>query len=161
VDDELRRYARSRGVRLVSFVEYQGLLDLGRYVANQTERLAKDALYPPSLYLSQRFRRITQGGGDGDIEEDALGQVVEWLSDEQARFVLLLGDFGRGKTFLMRELARTLPDRLPNLVPLLVELRSLEKAHSVDKLVATHLLGAGEESFDARKFRYMLRSGRI
>src|SRR5262249_2441471 len=139
----------------------QGLLDLGQYARRQTARLERNALYPPSLYLPQRFRRITPGGDDGEVEDDALGQVGDWLAADEARVVLLLGDFGRGKTFLLRELARPLPAKLPHLVPLLVELRSLEKAHGVDELVAAHLLGAGEESFDARKFRYMLRSGRV
>src|SRR5262249_10843393 len=83
------------------------------------------------------------------------------LTADAARFVLLLGDFGQNKTFLLHELARTLPELRPQLTPLLVDLRSMEKAHTVDELVAAHLVAAGEDRFDVRAFRYMLRSGRI
>jgi len=152
--------ARARGVRLRSFVEYQGLLDLRDYVRRQTEALAADRLYPPSLYLPQRYR--LRGERDDDApRSDLLGRVVDWLGADAARFVLILGDFGRGKTFLLRELARTLPARLPGLTPVLVDLRRMEKAHSVDELVASHLVAAGQERFDVAAFRYMLRSGRI
>jgi hypothetical protein len=79
VDEDLRRYARSRGVHLVSFVEYQGLLDLGRYVGRQTDRLANDALYPPPLYLPQRFRRISRDGNDdAEVEDGVLDRVIAW-----------------------------------------------------------------------------------
>jgi hypothetical protein len=57
-DPDLTGAARRQGVRLVSFVEYQGLMDLRGYVAAQTARLDRDPLYPPSLYLPQRFRRL-------------------------------------------------------------------------------------------------------
>jgi len=156
-DANLVRRARRRGVRLRSFVEYQGLLDLRDYVRRQTATLAADSLYPPGLYLPQRYRL----GGETEVRDDLLGQVIAWLDSDVARFLLLLGDFGRGKTFLLRELARTLPTARPQLVPLLVDLRSMEKAHSVDELVASHLVATGVETFDVRAFRYMLRSGRI
>ncbi len=151
--------AQRRGVRLRSFVEYQGLLDLRDYVRRQSERLTTDRLYPPSLYLPQRYRLLD--GSSDKIHDNLLGQVIDWLTSDQARFVLVLGDFGRGKTFLLHELARTLPATRPHLVPVLVDLRSMEKAHSTVELIATHLVAAGEQRFDAAAFRYMLRSGRL
>ncbi|MGH3996182.1 MAG: NACHT domain-containing protein, partial [Pseudonocardiaceae bacterium] len=90
-----------------------------------------------------------------------LGQVIEWLAANGARFVMLLGDFGRGKTFLLRELARTLPQHLPGLLPVLVELRSLEKAPSLDELLAQHLVRHNLDTFDVSKLRYMIRRGRL
>jgi len=83
------------------------------------------------------------------------------MRSPQGRFVLVLGDFGRGKTFLLHELARRMPEELPHLVPLLVELRALEKARGLDELVAQHLTAAGEDRFDLPAFRYMLREGRV
>jgi WD40 repeat protein len=156
---ELVAEAQRRGVRLRSFVEYQGLLDLRDYVRRQSARLLADRLYPPALYLPQRYRLLD--GSSEDVHEDLLGRLVDWLTADQARFVLLLGDFGRGKTFLLHELARTLPDRRPHLIPVLVDLRTMEKAHSAVELIATHLVAAGEQRFDAAAFRYMLRSGRL
>lgn len=158
-DPELARAAYPRGIRVLSFAEYQGLMDLSAHVAAQTARLVADPVYPPALYVPQRFRMLE--GIDREPRHDALAGVLDWLASDQPRFVLLLGDFGRGKTFLLHELARRLPDELPHVVPLLVELRRLEKARTVEELVAQHLTAAGVDRFDLTAFRYMLRSGRI
>ena len=151
--------ARARGVRLRSFVDYQGLLDLRPLVARQDERLAQDRIYPPSLYVAQRYRIIGMGQ-PGDVRDDVAVQVTEWLSARDARLVMVLGDFGRGKTSLLRHLARTLPRTLPDLLPVLVELRSLEKAPSLDELLGQHLIRHGVEDINPAKLRYMVRSGR-
>src|SRR6266700_4011101 len=155
----LRDEAARRGVRVRSFIEFQGLLDLRGYVAAQTARLAADPLYPPDLYVPQRFRELDrpEPGLREDLVEDLLAQVAA----DHGRFVLVLGDFGRGKTFALHEVARRIPLELPHLVPLLIELRALDKAHSVDGLVAAHLANHGEDLIDLKAFRYMLRQGRI
>ncbi|MGP3951133.1 TIR domain-containing protein [Streptomyces sp. 7N604] len=156
---ELRERARRRGVRVRSFSEFQGLLDLRGYVAAQTERLSTDLQYQPSLYLPQRYREIERPGG---VERDGLVEnMLQLLDADHGRFVLLLGDFGHGKTFALRELARRIPEELPHLVPLLIELSALDKAHTLDGLVAAHLAGHGVDTIDLRAFRYMLRQGRI
>ena len=36
-------------LRLLSFIEYQGLIDFREYVAKQTVRLNRDEVYPPHL----------------------------------------------------------------------------------------------------------------
>ncbi|MFE2105166.1 TIR domain-containing protein [Kitasatospora sp. NPDC059463] len=156
---ELRDRARRRGVRLRSFLEFQGLLDLRGHVTAQTERLATDSQYHPGLYLPQRYRDAERPGAeerDGLVEE-----LLRLLDSDHGRFVLLLGDFGRGKTFALRELARRLPAELPHLSPLFIELSALDKAHSLDGLVAAHLTEHGIDTLDLRAFRYMLRQGRI
>jgi WD40 repeat protein len=158
-DEALVRDALRRGVRLVSLVEYQGLLDLRGYVNRQTRRLAESSRYPPARYVPQRFRRLD--GTDNGSHDGLLDRVLEWLADDVGLFLLLLGDSGSGKTFLLRELARQLSERQPQVVPLLVELSALEKVHSVDELVAAHLARHGQQSLDLRAFRYMLRTGRI
>ncbi|MFD9210146.1 TIR domain-containing protein [Streptomyces sioyaensis] len=156
---ELRERARRRGVRVRSFTEFQGLLDLRGYVTRQTERLSTDLQYHPSLYLPQRYREAERPGG---AERDGLVQdILRLLDADHGRFVLLLGDFGHGKTFALRELARRLPEELPQTVPLLIELSTLDKAHTIDGLVAAHLASHGVDTIDLRAFRYMLRQGRI
>ena len=60
--DSLVAYARERGVRLRSFVDYQGLLDLRPLVDRQTERLVADRIYPPALYVPQRYRLVGPAG---------------------------------------------------------------------------------------------------
>ncbi|MFG1961129.1 TIR domain-containing protein [Nonomuraea sp. NPDC049028] len=153
--DELMR----RGVRLRSFTEFQGLLDLSGYVAEQTARLTNDRRYPPSLYVPQRYRELDRPGHQ--VREGLTDELMRLLAADHGRFLLLLGDFGHGKTFALRELARRIPAELPHLTPILIELRALDKAHSVDALVAAHLAGHGEEFIDLKAFRYLLRQGRI
>ncbi|GLZ03711.1 hypothetical protein Acsp03_11780 [Actinomadura sp. NBRC 104412] len=170
----LREDAMRRGIRLRSLTEFQGLLDLSEYVAGQTARLNAGGLYPPSLYVPQRFRQLDSlrtpraGGGqasseagDQEVQEDVVGEMLRLLAADHGRFLLLLGDFGRGKTFALRELARRIPAELPHVIPILIELRALDKAHSVDGLVAAHLANHGEELIDLKAFHYMLRQGRI
>ncbi|MEU1374269.1 TIR domain-containing protein [Streptomyces triculaminicus] len=155
----LRERARRRGVLVRSFTAFQGLLDLRGYVAGQTERLTGDPQYQPSLYLPQRYRELERPGG---VERDGLvDDVLRLLDADHGRFLLLLGDFGHGKTFALREIARRIPEELPHLVPVLIQLNALDKAHTLDGLVAAHLAGHGVDTIDLRAFRYMLRQGRI
>jgi WD40 repeat protein len=149
--------ARRRGVRLRSFVEYQGLLDLRSLADRQTRRLTADQVYPADLYVSQRFSTV--GWTDGD--DDLLRRVLTWLGEDVARFVVVLGDFGRGKSFLLRQLTRVLPTEHPGLLPVLVELRSLEKAPTLDELLAQHLVREGVDAVEVTKLRYMISSGRL
>jgi WD40 repeat protein/3',5'-cyclic AMP phosphodiesterase CpdA len=158
--DHLTTVARQRGVRLRSFVEYQGLLDLRPLAARQNDRLAGDQLYPPDHYVSQRFREA-DGRRAGDVRTGLIEQTVTWLSADAPRFIMVLGDFGRGKTSFLRQLARTLPRELPTALPVLVELRSLEKAPDLDDLVAQYLYRQGVEDISPAKLRYMISSGRL
>jgi WD40 repeat protein len=155
----LHNEARRRGVRLRSFAEFQGLLDLSGYVAAQDRRLASDPAYPPDLYVPQRFSEVDRP--DRGVRDDLVGEMLDLLADDHGRFLLVLGDFGRGKTFAMREVARRISREIPHLVPVLIELRALDKAHSVDGLVAAHLANHGEELIDLKALHYMLKQGRI
>ena len=149
--------ARRQGVRLRSFVDYQGLLDLGPLAERQRERLAADPAYPEQLYVEQRFRMA-----DGsEVKNGLIEQAVDWLCSDQARLIVVLGDFGRGKTSFLRQLTRRLPAELPGLQPILVELRTLEKAPTLDELLGQHLIKQGVDDISPAKLRYMIRSGRI
>lgn len=156
-EPDLFAEATRRGVRLRSFAEFRGLLDLRTYVARQTARLARDERYAPALYVPQRYRDL----GDDTTGEDLFADVLRLLADDRGHFVLLLGDFGRGKTFLLHELARRLPGELPHLTPMFIELRALERAHSLEEMIAGHLAASGEERFDLAAFKYMLRTGQL
>ncbi|MEV6114132.1 TIR domain-containing protein [Streptomyces sp. NPDC052109] len=158
-DRELRDAARRRGVRVRSFTEFQGLLDLRGYVAGQSERLRTDPRYPPGMYLPQRYREVERL--DAEDRDGLVDEMLRLLDSDQGRFLLLLGDFGHGKTFALRELARRIPAELPHLVPLLIELHALDRAYSFEGLVAAHLAAHGVDNIDLRAFRYMLQQGRI
>lgn len=155
----IREYAARRGVRLRSFVTFQGLLNLSRYVATQTEQLSSDRIYPPAAYVSQRYTDLTTI--HRSVREDLVKEMLRILDTDDGRFLLLLGDFGRGKTFALRELARRIPDELPGLIPIFIELRTLDKAHTVDELVAAHLANHRHDNINLQALRYMLRNGLI
>ncbi|WP_437815759.1 pentapeptide repeat-containing protein [Sorangium sp. So ce1078] len=148
-----------RGVVLKSFSEYQGLIDFGRYLARQTDGLEADPIYPPWLYVEQPAV-VSLGDREKSATESALASLWELLDAPRRRFVLVLGDFGAGKTFLLHELARRMArDRHP-LVPVLIEMSRLEKQRSLSVLVAQHFALA-DEPVDPRAFNYMLAEGRI
>lgn len=155
----LREEALRRGVRLRSLTEFQGLLDLSEYVVGQTIRLNEDQTYPPSLFVPQRFRDLDQP--ELGIRDDLAAELLALLNGDQGRFLLVLGDFGRGKTFVLREVVRRMATETPHLIPILIELRTLDKAHSVEGLVAAHLANHHEDLIDLKAFHYMLRQGRI
>jgi WD40 repeat protein len=158
---DLAEQARTHRVRLLSFVEHQGLIDFRTYLSKQTGKLSQDPIYPPSLYVPQRMRTLALLGQEENETNDAVAQVRDWLVDPYGRFLVLLGDFGTGKTFLLHELARRMGEDEGGLVPVLLQMRSLEKGRSLDALLAQHFAQEGMEGFSPAKFRYMLEQGRI
>ncbi len=160
VDPVIARRARRLGVWVRSLPEYQQQWDPRHYVAEQARRLGADPVYPPRLYVPQRYRR-RDGGREGATTGDVFAAVLDWLDAESARLIVVLGNFGHGKTFLLKELTRQLPALMPTLVPILVEMRTLEKNHSVDALLAAHLAAHGEESFDIAAVRRMVERGQV
>ncbi|OEV12498.1 TIR domain-containing protein [Streptomyces nanshensis] len=155
----LRERASRRGVRVRSFLEFQGLLDLRAYVAAQTASLAADDRYPPGLYLPGRYRDAERP--EGAERSGLVENMLDLLAADHGRFILLLGDFGHGKTFALRELARRIPEQLPHLTPLFIPLNTLDRAHSLEGLVAAHLASHGVDTIDLRALRYMLGQGRV
>ena len=162
-NDDLRKWAAMRGVALQSLLEFQGVHDLRPYAARQVERLSGSDIYPPEPYVTQRFRAFSGGGRNvTEPEEDLLTRLQELASDHNGRFIVVLGDFGYGKTFLLRELTRRIHEqKMPPVIPILIQLRDLEKAHSLDQLLAAQLTIGGEEVIDHRLLRYLVSEGRV
>ncbi|MBL1073503.1 pentapeptide repeat-containing protein [Nocardia sp. 2] len=157
---ELVARAARDGIRVHSFTAFQGLLDLSGYRARQRELLDDDFQYPANLYVPQRFQVLN--GGGGEIRDNVVGELLNLVSDrDSGHFVLLLGDFGRGKTFALHQLARALGEADDRLVPILIDLRTLDRTESVFSLVATHLADHGEDEINLRALRYMLEQGRV
>lgn len=157
---EVQTQAAERGILLQSFTEYQRLIDFREYLRLQVDRLERDPIYPPALYVEQRA--IFPAGAGGEREpDDALGELFRQLKSPYGRFILVLGDFGTGKTFLLHELARRMALEGGALVPVLIELRALNKALQLDTLIAQHLSEAGNKRIDLAAFRYLLAEGRI
>jgi WD40 repeat protein/nucleoside phosphorylase len=158
---ELARSALRKGVVLKSFASYQGIIDFRGYLAKQTSRLEVDPVYPPWLYVDQPARWSLAGGREEQATEHALATLSELLEAPHARFALVLGDFGAGKTFLLHELARRMARDEHRVVPVLVEMSRLEKQRSLKALLAQHFALADEGRIDLDAFQYMLAAGRI
>jgi WD40 repeat protein/3',5'-cyclic AMP phosphodiesterase CpdA len=153
-----------RNVELLSFAEYQLGHDLRSYAQRQAERLALDSAYAPALYVPQRYTEIPgylAAPGSAAMHEDLLERLRRWLAEPEGHLVVVLGPFGHGKTFLLRELTRRMHEEGDPAVPVLVHLRDLEKAHDLNQLVAAQLTAGGERWIDLAMFRYLLSEGRI
>jgi WD40 repeat protein/3',5'-cyclic AMP phosphodiesterase CpdA len=150
--------AQLLGIHLQSFVQFKGLIDFRSYVQQQSNRIHRDPRYPSELYVPQHARY--EIGGDAHMTEHVLNDLERLMIAPEGRFILVLGEFGTGKSFLLRQLALRLsqPDR-PE--PILIEMRTLEKAKSLDELIGAHLIRSGFDVFNLRAFRYMLEDGRM
>jgi len=155
----LRSVAEGSGVRLRSIADFQGLPDLGAFLSEQTARLSRDQAYAADHYVTQRYRSVVAEGEA--TRADVVAELQRLVTAPDGRFVLLLGDFGFGKTFALRELTRRLTETPGAPLPILIDLRALDRAHSVDGLIAAHLANHGNTMIDLRSFRYLLRQGRI
>lgn len=151
--------ARAAGVWLRSYEQHCGLIDFRRYQERLAQRLASDRVYPPDKYVGQRM--MEHLGRQHRRYEDALQTVRGWLSDEHGRFVLVLGSFGTGKTFLLRRLAQQLAAERGATVPILVEMRSLEKGLRLEQLLAQHFALYEVEDYSPARFGRMLEDGRV
>ncbi|GAB3873281.1 hypothetical protein GCM10029964_013260 [Kibdelosporangium lantanae] len=154
---DLAETARDMDIWLRPFPDYQSSLwNPATYLRTQHHWLRGDPEYPLDLYVDKSWALL----GAADPEPvTVLPTVLEWLSVDGPRFVLVLGDFGTGKTFLLRSLADALTTS--DLVPVLVTMRDLEKGRSLDELLAQHMARLGEDPFRGAAFRYLLREGRI
>lgn len=158
--DSLDQKARAKHINLYSFEEFQGLIDFSSYVELQTARLRNDHSYLPEHYVEQRAQVLVDGSRQERVE-GVLSMIQGLLASPDPRFLLVLGEFGIGKTFLLHELARRMGQEGSALVPVLLEMRALQKALDLRALVAQHFAVSSLRHFSLDSFFYMLREGRI
>ena len=172
-DAELLKLLPTPAIRALTFHDFQRICDLHDYVESQTDKLNKSDIYPPKLYVDQNLAVYApqhHRAHDRDIPpagitlhpDAALASVIAAVGDPgHAAFVLVHGDFGAGKTFLLRQLARHFATAERSPIPVFIELRSLEKSHSLDEHLAAHFAKAGVGDINLHAIRYMLREGHI
>lgn len=159
---DLIHSAERRGVRLQSLYEAQGLFDLNPYLEEQTRMLEGDERYLPSTYVDQPASIELDGYRERKSSENILATLLEWIRDpSQPRFALVLGDFGAGKTFLLRELCRRMVREEHPVWPVLVEMGKLEKRNTLKALLAAHFANFELRGYNFPAFEYMLSEGRI
>lgn len=153
---------RRHNVKLTTFREYQGLFDLTAYLRWQTARLEANGVYPPHIYVDPPATYEVSGSFERHRIENALRFLWDLLAaPDQRRFALVLGEFGAGKTFLLRELCRRMVIEKHPVWPVLVEMDKLEKRHDLATLLAAHFAQADVPGFNFKAFQYMLEEGRI
>ncbi len=139
--------AKRRGVWLRPFSEYQQVWDHSRYLRKQTADLLADTDYPLDLHVDKRWAPL---GEDEPGDGTAASRILDWLETAEPRFVLVLGDFGTGKTYLLHALAQALAGR-PDVVPVLLTMRDLEKGRTLDELLAQHMARHGRTRSTPRR----------
>jgi 3',5'-cyclic AMP phosphodiesterase CpdA len=160
-DPLLRARWRERGVRIKTWTEYNDLLEAGAYRTWLRAELDADRLYPQDLYQPQRFRSVDRFGRSGEVSTDLLGQVYEAFLEEDGQFVLVLGDAGFGKSFLVRRLAyRLLGNEQASLTPIVVYLRDRDKRQSLDEMAAAALVPS-KAVFQPDRFQHSLEAGTL
>jgi 3',5'-cyclic AMP phosphodiesterase CpdA len=159
---ELRTAARNRGIRIKTWTEYNDLLEPGTYAAWLRTELESDELYPQSLYQEQRFRNIDRFGKQGrEIRTDLVSEIYDSMLDEDGRFVLLLGDAGYGKSFLVRRLAYLmLGNNQSGVTPIVIYLRDRDKRQTIDEMVSNVFIPS-RAVFNADRFQHSLEAGSL
>lgn len=159
---EVEDAAIERYIDLKSLDDYESLVDLTRARRSQAQRLSKDPRYLPGLYVPQRMRfgNGTQFRLD-QTSDHALETLSLWLQTPGNRCVLILGEFGTGKTFLLYELARRLQQSGSKQIPLLCNLREIEKAQELDTLLVQHMQREHITPFEPPALRHMIGLGRV
>ncbi len=158
----LRAEARRRGVFVQTWTEYNDLLDPSAYRTWLRAELEADRGYPQDLYQPQRFRDVDRFGVALQTPRtDLLHEVYDAVLDEDERFLLVLGDAGYGKSFLVRRLAdELLQNPLASVTPIVIYLRDRDKRQSLEEMVSAALLPS-RSSFHPDRFRHSLEAGAL
>lgn len=158
----LRMQLDRLGIELQTFDSYQGLFDLGPYLDWQTRELAKNPAYHASAYVDPPAWIKVAGNRELQHTDNALQTISELLATQaHRRFLLVLGEFGAGKTFLLRELCQYMVKTNHPVSPVLLEMSKLEKQHSLAELLGAHFARADVSEYNFKAFEYMLGEGRI
>ncbi|HMG24684.1 MAG TPA: metallophosphoesterase, partial [Kofleriaceae bacterium] len=159
IDPALRAAAQVRGVDVERMIDYQRVLDTVGYADRLRERLGNEREYPSEYYLEQRMTVWSPIHASSERVERAAEWLAARLLEREGAFVLVLGQAGVGKTFLLREVARRLGAQQA-ITPILVELRDLERARTIEELAATQFTRFGVP-WHPRAFRRDLEEGRL
>lgn len=158
---ELRARLDREGIELQAFDSYQGLFDVQPYLQWQSRELEKNPAYLASVYVDPPAWIKVAGSRELQHTDNALLTLSELLVAQHRRFLLVLGEFGAGKTFLLRELCRYMVQTNHPVVPVLLEMSKLEKQHSLAELLGAHFARADVPGYNFKAFEYMLGEGRI
>jgi len=161
--------ARENNIYLQTLLEYQGLIEFSSYREKLQERLKGDTRYLSENYVPQRLdqRKVVDNiwnqlnhPDDSTKPWFALDAIRSWVKEPNGQLILLLAEFGAGKSFLIRQVAEQFQDD-PVITPVLIELSQLENGQIFEELIAQHLTRAKVANPNVESFNYMLKEGHI
>lgn len=162
-----REFAEANGISLRDIEEYRRLIDFERYLDDQRRSLSDERHpdYPPRMYVPQGMSWTTSRSSPEGARElhtdDALDLLAQELAKPEGRVLVVLGDFGTGKTFLTRQLALRLSTPPVGAVPLRLNLRHLNKTRQLDELLAQHLVERGFRKPDLDALHHLMERGDV
>jgi tRNA A37 threonylcarbamoyladenosine biosynthesis protein TsaE len=161
---EAKAHSQHDDVELLTISQLeQSLIDFRPYVRDLIIRLVDDVAL--SWFIEPQLRRehLTTGQPATEIFE-------EWLRDLTANHMTLLGDFGTGKSTLLKHLALNLARRYEDeviaggargIVPVFIDLREYTQALSLKQIVLDLLDTYGVRAPSYAAFEHLSREGSV
>jgi NACHT domain/Calcineurin-like phosphoesterase/HEAT repeats len=160
---EVEMLGRQDGLALQRLSDLErSIIDFTPYVAEQLERLAAD---PALSYFVEPS--IVREGQSHPVA--ALHALNQWLHHPTLNQLTLLGDYGTGKTTLLKAFMREAAIRFMRdtasggrtRVPLFVDLRDYTQAISLKQIILEMLDSHGISAHSYAAFEYLLKDGQI
>ena len=91
--------------------------------------------------------------------------VKDWLEDDSQNLLVILGDFGIGKTSYTLKLASELAEKRKlekaGIIPVRIELKNYRETLSYEKMLVNHLLEHKVNTTSDEAFDFLLRTGEV
>lgn len=161
---EARAQSEHDDIRLITIAELERqLLDFTAYVHHLMHRLQVDPRL--STFVLPDLRR------EHNVRSEPANELIdEWMLDAQSNHLTILGDYGTGKSTLLKYLALQMAQRFEELsirggararVPLLIDLRKYTQATSFQQIILDFLSQYGIKPASYATFEYVLREGQV
>ena len=161
---EAKAQALHEDIELITISELESsVIDFRQYARDLIRRLEPD----PSITYFVPPRLVRE---HLTVPEQAAAVVGAWLADSEANQLTLLGDYGTGKTTLLKQLALDLSRRYERevieggargRVPVFIDLKDYTQALSLKQIILDLLDNHGIRAASYAAFEYVLREGQV
>ncbi len=142
---------------------YEDMLHIRAYLHMSMRQYEQEGIF--DSYIPLRGRMVDMAGSPVGRTASLRRQVDEWLRSGDSRQLVLLGDFGTGKTTFAQSLHYTLAKRYLDKgdcrIPLLLTLRSYYDAPSVEELIERFFALETGARVSYGVFSRLLKTGRF
>lgn len=161
---EVKAQSNYNDIELIAISELEkSIIDFSSYVQNLILNLENDTAL--KYFVEPEIRRENLA-----LAENAYAVLNEWLSDPILNQLTLLGDYGTGKTTLLKHFALTMAKRYKKevleeggrgRVPLFIDLREYTQAISLKQIILDLLDSHSIKSASYSAFEYVLKEGQV